>query len=319
MADSKAAPRHNRWTGGPESAAARLSGGPTVPGRKPGFSLNPQSTVFAIGSGFARHIEDALGSRGVAVTSLGRDDDIMEVRLNPQLGLLNKYNPPSIQQEIEWAIGHREFNPEGLIAVGDKWSDPYLCQQSPTGTQEAILARRNALRAYFARALKADLVIVTLDLTETWFDRTTRLALTEAPAPGIIKAEPKRFGLKRLSCKAAEDCVRSICMLLRQHNPDTKIVLTVSPVPMEQTYTTDDIIVANQISKGTLQLAATRTAFITPNVDYFPCYEAAIASDPTHVWEADRRTVRPEMLGTIMDAFTDRYGLAVPQDFQKHS
>ena len=156
----------------------------------------------------------------------------------------------------------------------------------------------------------ADLVIVTLGLTETWFDRTTKLALTEAPSPRLMKDYPDRFGFRQLYYPDCVTLLKSICALLRKYGkPDLNIVFTLSPVALRRTFTGQDVIVANMMSKSTLRSAVGETVTKTEGVDYFPSYEAAMLSDPLLVWQGDRRNVTDFIVAQIMGEFTRRYGL----------
>lgn len=318
MPDIPAERRHSFWSEGPDSAAERLSRGLVIPAGKPGFRLTPQATVFAMGDGLARTFDRMLSRRGLGMIRPGRDDDIAALRQGPESGLLDKATPPAIRQDLEWALGRRSFPEEALIRTGaSAWVDPHLAGADPTGSRDAALRRRDAINQHAARAFEADLVLLTLAHTETWFDRSTRLALAGVPPPDAVRAEPKRFALKRLSYPAAETALRAICQLLRQKSRAIRVVLMVSPLPLERSYGLEDVIVANQICKATLQLAATTVARGLPHVDYFPALEAATASDPAQVWLDDRRSLRGEILTALSDTLVDRYGLAAPSDLTR--
>lgn len=172
----------------------------------------------------------------------------MEIRTNLNLGLLNKYNPVSIQQELEWAAGVSSLLKDGLIALGDKYVDPYLRNQAQTGSLEAIQARRQQVQQYFAAVFSADWVVLTLGLTETWFDRTTRQALTEIPSPRLLQQYRDRFNFKQLSYPECAAVLKSICTLLKRYSkPELKILVTVSPVALERTFSGQDILAANDV------------------------------------------------------------------------
>lgn len=302
--------QYNRWTKGKGAARDRINTGIVVPEWMPSFQLAPGAKIFAIGSCFARNVEKALVQKKVPVTSIDSDSDILEIRTNLLTGLLNKYNPISIHQELEWAIGNKAFPEAGFIEIDGKYFDLSLREQAKKGTIEFVKMRRRKLREYFVGAFNADLAIITLGLTETWFDRTTRLALAEVPSPRLLKQYPGRFGCKLLSCSECESILKSIHTLLRKYGrPDLKIIITVSPVALERTFSGQDIIVANMMSKSTLRSAAGAFAAATDGVDYFPSYEAAMISNPKHVWMPDRRNVSDFIVEQIIAEFIHRYKL----------
>ncbi len=310
---SSYASQFNRWSKGKGSARDRIALGVTIPEWNPSFQIAPNAKVFAIGSCFARNVEAELLRLGVEVSSADLKNELLEIRTNLQIGLLNKYNPLSIHQELEWAAGVSAFPEQGLIQLGDnpeKYVDPYLREQARPGTLETLKARREQLKDYFAQAFQADLVILTLGLTETWFDRVTRRALAEIPSPRLMKQYRDRFQFKILSYPECLAVLQSVCTLLKKYGkPDLKIVVTVSPVALERTFSGQDVIVANMMSKSTLRSAAGAIASSVEGVDYFPSYEAAIVSDPTLVWQPDRRNVTDFIVAQIIGEFTRRYGL----------
>lgn len=92
--------------------------------------------------------------------------------------------------------------------------------------------------------------------------------------------------------------------------PNLRMIITVSPVPLNRTFTNQDVIVANTTSKSTLRSAAHAFCEATERVDYFPSFEAAMYSEPSIVWEGDRRHVTDFMVGEIIRIFMERYGFA---------
>lgn len=303
----------DRWTKGPESARDRLAIGVTIPVWKPSFTIASDAKIFAIGSCFARNLEKFLWQQGIQTTSTDPDHGQMEIRSNLQLGLLNKYNLASLHQELAWAAGIETFPEQGFLECQGKVIDPYLRQEVPNRDLEFAKGRRDVLRQYFARAFSADVVILTLGLTETWFDKTTKQALTEAPNPRWKKQYPDRFGFRILEYPDCVKLLQSIYAMLQQYGkPDVKIIVTVSPVALERTFSDRDVIIANMSSKSTLRSAAVDFANHMPGVDYFPSYEAAMLSDPLLVWQSDRRRVTDLIVIQIVSEFTRRYGLNPP-------
>ena len=79
--------------------------------------------------------------------------------------------------------------------------------------------------------------------------------------------------------------------LVRQHNPDLKILLTVSPVPLHATFRGDDmhVVTANSYSKSALRAAADEFCARHPeDVFYFPAYEKIMYTTES-VWHEDGR------------------------------
>lgn len=301
---------YKSWSKGNSSALERIAAKTVIPVWETSFTLSKNANVFALGSCFARNIEKALLSSRVNVSSADRDSEILELKINLLTGLLNKYNPVSIYQELLWASGKEIFPDRGFIKFGDKYCDLNLRNQARKGTLEFVRQRHQQLRQYFARALAADLVIITFGMTETWFDQETNLALAEVPSPRLIKEYPERFVYRSLSHQQCLDSLKSTYAILKEFGqPNLKIVVTLSPVPLERTFSGQDIIVANTMSKSTLRSAIGELVAETENVDYFPSYEAAMLSDPNIVWMGDRRNVTDFIVTKIVSEFINRYGL----------
>jgi hypothetical protein len=96
-------------------------------------------------------------------------------------------------------------------------------------------------------------------------------------------------------------------LLTEYGHPDVRIVITVSPVPLENTFSTMDIVVANTWAKSLLRAVAHEWAAAHPNVDYFPSYEIVQSSDRAAVWETDLRHVKGAGVRHIMELFLRNY------------
>jgi hypothetical protein len=303
---------HDRWSGAEGSAQGRITERLVVPMGKQTFTAKPGGTFFAIGSCFARNVEERLEMAGADVTSrkinmrnLG-DDSAREG------GVFNKYTPVSILQELKWAAGIEHYPETALLEVGkDSYYDPYLSGKAARGTKSEMMARRAEVGQYFAQAFEADVVILTLGLIESWTDKETGLSLNEAPSPKLLVRSGERFLFDLLSLEQCQAAFEEICALFATHGkPGQKKIVTVSPVPLGRTFSEDDIIIANATSKATLRVAAKRVADQTDDLDYFPSYEAVMHSDPNLSWQRDRRHVSDVVVGRIIAEFMKRYGVA---------
>ncbi len=97
-------------------------------------------------------------------------------------------------------------------------------------------------------------------------------------------------------------------MVRRHHRDgDFQFVVTVSPVPLQATFTDQDVIVANAESKAVLRAAAGAFARRHDNVSYFPSYEMVTHSHPDFALRPDRAHVEWAMVDRIMSSFIDAY------------
>ncbi|MFN3669553.1 MAG: GSCFA domain-containing protein [Brevundimonas sp.] len=102
--------------------------------------------------------------------------------------------------------------------------------------------------------------------------------------------------------------LEDIRRVLRGHGlPGARMVVTVSPVPLQSTFTTRDIVIANAESKATLLAAAQTFVRRHDEVDYFRSYEMVTFSNPKYARMPDRAHVRPEMVQRIVIRFMGLY------------
>ncbi|CUH89822.1 GSCFA family protein [Phaeobacter sp. CECT 5382] len=303
---------HDRWAGGDAlSARDRIVSKVVVPQGLQTFSCSPGNTFFAIGSCFARNVEERLELAGANVLSRQMDVADLGATGARTLGLFNKYTPFSILQELQFASGERDYPEEAFLSAGlDLFYDAQLRINSGNASLEALRARRKEINLAFARAFEADVLILTLGLIEAWFDTKSGLYLNEVPAPRLLMKEPDRFELRILSVDECREALREIHTLLARHaKVGQKIVITVSPVALARTFSEHDVIIANTTSKSTLRVAAMEFASEHEGVDYFPSYEAVLHSAPALAWQDDRLHASDFIVGRIISTFLTRYGL----------
>jgi hypothetical protein len=156
-------------------------------------------------------------------------------------------------------------------------------------------------------------------LAEAWRDvqtdvfvNCTPLAVTytlkPSAAPTLFTPEPERYEFHLTNFAENWANLEAIYALLSRYgHPDFHIVVTVSPVPLMNTFSTMDIVVANTWAKSLLRAVAQEWAAAHSNVDYFPSYEIVQNSDRAATWEADLRHVTGAAVRHIMDLFVRKY------------
>jgi len=174
------------------------------PDFKAGCVLPAGGKIFTIGSCFARNVESALAERGFnlpALDVLNQDDDFNAV--GP--AVMNNYGAPSIYNELKWAF-EDETNEDACFAQqGKGWVDLHLKNSMAPADLDIVRTRRRALRAAYRSIEECDAVIITLGLSEVWFDTQTGYYLNLAPRRSMMRDMPERFELHVLSY--AETCV----------------------------------------------------------------------------------------------------------------
>ena len=279
----------------------------------PKFQLSKRDRYFMIGSCFARGLEEILRSRKLAVDSYS--EDFLTWRTAREglipLGATNRYNTAAIANDFRWHLdADASFPAESYLDVGDGlFTDPHMNPSLANAEPSELDARRKIWGSVFAKLSGVNVVILTLGLTEAWYDNQTQTVWNTTPDGRMQKNHPGRFSPVNLGFADNLANLETVHGLLTQRCPENlRIIVTVSPVPLMRTFTAQDIVAANQYSKACLRAAAQEFANAHPNVDYFPSYEIAMNSNPAKVWEAsDRRHVDGHFSIEIMRQFFAAY------------
>lgn len=286
-----------------------------TPAISPGFKLRPEDKVFAIGSCFARGIEWTLVRRGMEVLSRAVEfDSFPAINDELQLGFTNKYNTFAIYDELRWALDpNAEFPRNSVVHIGNgTFYDPHTNPTLRPGDFDETLHRRELLTSVTRRISKCRVVVVTLGLVEVWRDKTANVFINQV-IPDLLSIYPDRYELHVTNFADNLSNLEAIHALLKQFgHPDVRIIVTVSPVPLMATFSTEDVVIANAYSKSLLRAVAQEWAAKYENVHYFPSYEIVQNSDPTLTWEEDRRHVKGKVLQHIMNLFLRNYFSGLP-------
>lgn len=270
--------------------------GVLLPKLHPKFVIGPSEKIFTIGSCFAREIESRLVQRGFDVP----------ISKFPSPHMLNEYNAGTILQRIESVFGMFTYE-EGMgIEENDKgFVDLFLhIAQAPVAL-DVLYLRRRVIAELYQELLAADTIVITLGLTETWFDTKYQCYVNKAPSRMTVGREPERFQFHRMDVEDVQARVANALALVNGHS-HKKIILTVSPIPIEATFSQSNAIVANSYSKAVLRVVAEKMASDFDNVDYFPSYEMAI-SGGTRYYQDDNVHVTDELVDIITRHMLSNY------------
>jgi hypothetical protein len=265
----------------------------------PSFSMETGEGVLTIGSCFARNIEQSLKAQGFIVPALNFQVPKEEIYSGTDFvpGILNKYTPFSMLNEVEFAFGTDDGS-KFLIQISDNM---FLDQQLHTDipvTRKRGLERRAELRDFFSTAIsECRIIVVTLGLAEAWWDDLGKVYLNETPNQKAIKSNPGRFYFELLSPEKVIQVVGELLVKLKKFGRrDQKVLLTVSPVPFARSFSGNDVIVANCYSKSVLRVAAEVSVRNYNWVDYYPSYESVTLTSRDLAWEDDYIHVRSNLV-----------------------
>ena len=244
--------------------------------------ITKQHYVTAFGSCFAAHMTNYLAKNNFNIFGGNLNLDSYVVRCGE--GMVNTF---AIAQQFEWAFGERAF--------GDNlWHDK---KGNVAGQSSDV---QGETRHIFEQT---DVFIITLGLSEVWYDKRTGDAFWRAVPRS--EYDPEIHGFKVSSVAENLANLQTIYRLIREHRPDAAIVVTLSPVPLVATFRPVSCITANSVSKAVLRVAVDefyRDHSDDSSLYYFPSYELVkeYFKDP---YEKDNRHIRPSVVETIMKTF----------------
>ncbi len=263
----------------------------------PKFLLSREGAYFAAGSCFARNVESALAEIGARVVSWTPDSPVANQALH-------RYNTFSIVRDFRLALDG-QFDEEAMVeAAPGKWFD--YSAYGRADTRDELALQRRACIDLHAAVLDADVLVITLGLVEAWYDRRLGSYLNVFPS-GAVQADPDRYELRITGYAENLAALESFWDYLRKATArPIRMIVTVSPIPFNATFSGLDVVEANTYSKAVLRAVAQDFADAHGDVMYFPSYEMVTLSDPDAVWTPDMRHVRPDFVRRIMDFFMAR-------------
>jgi len=244
------------------------------------FVIAPETPIASIGSCFAREIKRRL------------------VRRNYNYLTEETYHPATLHASAAW---ERVYSTHCMRQIFEytfeQWQPDLRWWTAPTSKQIQDPYRRVILydhlkdaeqgfeqhRQHSAKVLqKAKVLIITLGLTEIWQDSIDGSVICVPAGPYVDEGGDMRRYRFRVS-RYAENLnnLERIHDIMAAHNPDCKIIITLSPVNLWATFRQDtDVISASCNSKSTLRAVADEFTERHQNVYYFPAFEMATVYQP---------------------------------------
>ncbi len=269
-----------------------------------GFRIDRTTPIASIGSCFAREIKYWLTENGYHYLQLadGPCTEAGSARYD------RVYNTFSIRQEFQRAFG--TFNP-----ICSSWRfdedgrerllDPHrhcVAWDDDDDMVRELEEHRTAVKAAFTHA---KVVIITVGQAEIWYDKRDGTVFPMAPPTKVFDRNIHGFRSSTFAENLAN--LNDTYALLKAHNPEAHLIVTVSPVPLRATFQAANSVEANCASKSMLR--AVVDEFVNSHGDdvtYFPAYEVVTCTnmDP---FEADARHVKRDTVDSIMALFEHRY------------
>lgn len=271
--------------------------------------------IGTAGSCFAQHLGRHLRFRGLQVLDFEPPPGFLADDSNAHrwgYGIYscrfgNIYTARQLLQLFQEAFGER--TPSELVwgGKGGLFWDALRPGVQPVGYEEpesVISLRKAHLERVRELFCQVELFIFTLGLTEGWelIDDGTIFP----SAPGVLAGtfDPEKYRFVNFGFQEVLLDLRLFWESLKQINSRAKMMLTVSPVPLKATGTSEHVLVANSYSKSVLRAVSGELTATMPDVMYFPSFELFTS----HVAEgrffaSDRRTATEEGVSLAMAHF----------------
>lgn len=257
--------------------------------------INQNSKIFTIGSCFAIEISEYLINKNYNV--LTNSDDFTKYKLR-------WYNTYSILYEFERASGRfKRHRNDVLVLHNGRYRDPYRGRMTAS-TYVEFMERTNRLDSVIKSGIiNADVIIMTLGLTEVWVRRDNGKVICEYPR----KEDNLDCIFKTSTYDENLNNVRKALIQLKEINENCIVILTVSPVALARTFRDIDHLIANTESKSILRSVCGQIEREYNNVIYYPIYEMATFYDRDQVFKEDGRHVEREFVSNMMKHFEKHF------------
>ncbi|MHC2087219.1 GSCFA domain-containing protein [Methylobacterium sp. CM6244] len=247
--------------------------------------VTKDTPIVAFGSCFAINISNHLNARGYNVLTK-KDNEAYVTKMGDGI-----VHTSAIRQQFEWAW-------ENVFPTEAMWEG---YDHEEFGYSESA---RLATKALFDAA---EVFIITLGLSEIWYDEPTGEVFWRAPPKA--KLDSSRHKFRVASFAETKTNIYTIRALIAKYNPKAKVVITVSPIPLAASFRPIACLSANAASKSIIRAAVDEfyreTKETDDNLYYFPSYDIVLyAFDNQFV--PDRRHVNRPVLDFNMKIF-ERY------------
>ena len=300
------------------SGVAEVGPGQFDPVTSVKFQITSHDAVSTLGSCFAqhlaRHIKDS-GLRYMVTEPLLETEEqteqaaMMATQFSARYG--NIYTTRQALQLLDRANGWETA--DDVWERNGRYFDAFRPHVRAGGfatieeLRDARIAHLQAVKRVFT---ESDVVVFTLGLTEAWM--STMDGAVYPTAPGVIAGsqDNSRHVFQNFSYPEVLSDLLDWCQRVREMNSNVRILLTVSPVPLNATYMPRNVWTSTTYSKAVLRAVAGDVATELSYVDYFPSYEI-ITSPQAHgrYFEDDLREVTSVGVKHVMRVFDRHYVL----------
>lgn len=249
--------------------------------------ITKDTKVTAFGSCFASNIANHLSTAGYKLSK----DETPDIYISSMgEGLVNTF---SLLQQFEWALENK--TPTQELWHGYNAEDYGYSDEIKEKTKRVFL--------------DTEFFIITLGLSEIWYDEVTGEVFWRAVPQE--KVDPGRHKFRVCSLVETKENIQKIYNIIQKHNPNAKLLFTLSPVPLAATFRPVSCLSANSVSKSILRAALDEFyrdnwKDINKKLFYFPSYEI-VTELFFQKFKEDNRHPKDEIIEMIMKLFEYYY------------
>jgi len=280
--------------------------------------LKKEDSIFTMGSCFAEEIRIALFKKGFNLypkyDRMSFDKNRVKIDELPERPHLNFYNTFTVLQELRRSFGELIFKHDDFFVIKDRfwktedqiYQDPYKRLSFGKTIEELRMALHNVNLEIDNGIKNSNVFVFTFGMTEVFKNKKNGLIVSQKPLYGGY-GNLNDTTLHQSTFEENITNVQTIVDLIQsKKRGEAKIFLSVSPVPLNRTFSGDDVYIANLESKSLLRAALSEVARKNKNTFYFPSYDY-ITAFGRDAFEADGRHVKRPAVELIMEIFTHCY------------
>ncbi len=281
----------------------------------PGFTIGREDRIATAGSCFAQHIARKLAASGYRYMVAEEAPATPGARPENFGTFSARYgNIYSVRQLLQlFRRAYATFVPADTAwqRSDGRFVDPFRPQIQAEGfasPEEVADDQAAHLTAVCTMFETCDVFVFTLGLTEAWVSTVDGAVYPLAPGTVAPDVDPASYAFRNFTVAEMETDLATFIGWLRGVNPQVRIILTVSPVPLIATYEPRHVLVSTAYSKAALRVLAEQIVQRFDGVDYFPSYEMITGPHSRGAFYAeDLREVLPDGVAYVMRHFGAHY------------
>jgi hypothetical protein len=301
-------------------AIAEIPAGEVDPTHGIDFTVKLHEKIATAGSCFAQHIARHLSAAGFNYLSFEKAHPVVDPQTAERFGYGlysarygNVYTSRQLLQLAQRALHHRSFQDTVWHDRDGNPVDAFRPQITPGGyssVEDLEADRQQHLNCVAQMFREVDVFIFTLGLTETWESLVDGAVYPLCPGvSGTGSFDESKYRFLNLTVEEVLRDMEEFLQILRHENPKARVLLTVSPVPLNATASGKHVLSATTYSKSVLRVACETLSMRYTNVFYFPSYEIITGNFNRGTYFAsDLRSVNESGVGHVMRLFMQRCG-----------